>query len=818
MASEPPKEPSARIVPVDIVTEVKDSYLDYAMSVIVARALPDVRDGLKPVHRRILYAMHQLGLNPTSRFRKSALVVGEVLGKYHPHGDAACYDALARMAQNFSLRYPLIAGQGNFGSVDGDPPAAMRYTEVKMAPIASELLHDIDKKTVTFVPNYDDSRVEPTVLPSAIPNLLLNGTLGIAVGMATKMPPHNLGEIVDALNHLIDNEGATGDDLMRFIKGPDFPTAGVVYNTEDIKHAYASGRGGVVVRGEAEIVEGKTGQSEIIITSIPYQVNKANLIIQIADLVREKKIEGIRDVRDESTTLGDTRVLIELKTGAYPQKILNALYKHTELETSFHYNMLALVDGVPKLLSLKSILEEFISFRQEIVTKRTRFDLDEALARAHILEGLKKALDHIDAVIKTIKRSKDAGAAETNLMKEFTFTERQAKAILEMKLQRLAGLERQKVEDELKEKQKLIAALRTLLGDRRKILGVVKREFADLKDRFGDKRRTKVVSQAVADVSPEDLVPEKENVLVITKGGYVKRTDPGEYRAQRRGGVGVVDVDIKEEDFVNIFFTASTHSDLLFFTDRGKVYQVKMYELPEGKRATRGKSLMNFLPLSSEERVTSVLPVPKGKKGTPLSIMMVTKRGVAKKLALGELSDVRRSGIVAISLGAGDELYAALLVGRGDQVILATRQGQAIRFKESDIREMGRTARGVRGIKLKKKGDEVVGVGVALGADQTGAYLVVSEKGFGKRTLLKEYKIQHRGGSGIKTTAVTGKTGALIGATVVLAEATELIAISKQGQVIRTSLASIPILGRVTQGVRVMRLRVGDSLASFTSL
>lgn len=805
-----------KIVPISIVKEMRESYLDYAMSVIVSRALPDVRDGLKPVHRRILFSMNESGLTSSAKFRKSATVVGDVLGKYHPHGDAACYDAMVRLAQSFSMRYPLVLGQGNFGSIDGDSPAAMRYTEAKMSRLSNEILADIDKETVEFVPNYDGRFPEPTVLPSRLPNLLLNGTLGIAVGMATKIPPHHLGEVISALTHLADNPDATTEDLLEYVKGPDFPTGGLVFNEADIRHAYASGRGGVLTRGEAEIVEGKSGHFQIIITSIPYQVNKSELIIQMADLVRDKKLDGIKDIRDESTK--DIRIVIDLKGGTHPQKILNALYKHTPLETTFHYNMLALVDGVPKLLTLKGILEAFLEHRKEIVTRRTRFDLRKAEEREHILLGLKIALDHIDEIIKTIKKSKDTPEAHANLMKKFGLSEIQATAILEMRLQKLAGLERQKVEDELKEKQALIKELKAILADTKKVLKIVKDEFVEIGDKYKDERLTKVISTGVKEIKAEDLVPDKENVLVVTAGGYVKRTDPSEYRAQKRGGVGVIDLDMKEEDFVTIFLTANSHADLLFFTDKGKAYQIKMYDLPEGKRATRGKSLMNFLSLSADEKVTSVLALPKELKAVDkLSLMMVTKQGVAKRVAAKSFSDVRRSGIIAIKLSAGDELLSVVPVQKGDEVILASQSGQAIRFKESDIREMGRTAAGVRAMKLKKSDNLVGADAISKDLAGSGEFLVVMENGYGKKTKLKEYKVQKRGGSGIKTSQITTKTGKLM-ASRVIATQTEIVTISKNGQIIRTGLDGIPSLGRQTQGVRVMKLREGDKIASLTCL
>ncbi len=803
------------IIPIDIVKEMRDSYLDYSMSVIVGRALPDVRDGLKPVQRRILFSMHELGLTYSAKFRKSATVVGDVLGKYHPHGDSACYEAMVRLAQDFSLRYPLVAGQGNFGSIDGDSAAAMRYTEAKLSRLSAELLRDIEKETVDFSPNYDGTRQEPLVLPSVIPNLLLNGAMGIAVGMATKIPPHNLGELLDALIYMIDNPEATTEDLLQFVKGPDFPTGGIVYNQNDIRHAYSTGKGGVLVRGETEIVENKAGTFQIIIKSIPYQVNKAELIIKIADLVHEKRVEGIRDIRDESTR--DIRVVIDLKAGAQPQKVLNALYKHTELETVFHYNLLTLVEGVPRLLPLDGILEEFLKHRQVVITRRTKYDLRKAEERAHILEGLKKALDHIDEIIKLIKKSKDTPTAHANLMKTFKFSELQATAILEMRLQKLAGLERQKIEDELKEKLALIKELKAILADPKKVLAIIKDEFAQIKEKYADERRTKVVKGGVKEISVEDLVAEKEEVLVVTAGGYIKRTDPSEYKAQKRGGVGVIDVNMREEDFVTIFLTANTHDDLLFFTDKGKAYQIKMYDIPEGKRATRGKSVMNYLSLTAEEKITSVLALPKDLKTAKFSLMMLTRDGVAKKVSADSFKDVRRSGLIAIKLADNDELLAVRPVDKGDEVMMSSRSGQAIRFKENDIREMGRNAAGVRGMKLKK-GDMIIGAEVIKKDKAGGEYLVMSENGYGKKTKLKEYKTQKRGGSGIKTMSITKKTGPLVSVRVLAGEEEEVFAISKMGQVIRTPLAEISTLSRATQGVRIMKLREGDSLASLTCL
>ncbi len=815
----PEAKPAPRnsgIIPRSIVTEMRESYLDYAMSVITSRALPDVRDGLKPVHRRILYSMSEIGLTASAKTRKSATVVGDVLGKYHPHGDAAVYESMVKMTQDFSMRYPLIVGQGNWGSVDGDSAAAMRYTEAKMSRISSELLRDLEKETVDFRPNYDNTRREPIVLPSAVPNLLLNGTLGIAVGMATNIPPHNLGEVLDATVHLIENADAPTEDLLKYIKGPDFPTGGIIYSERDIQHAYSTGRGGILARGEAEIVENKSGIFQIIITSIPYRVVKADFIMTIADLVREKKIEGIKGLRDESTR--DIRVVIDLKQSAHPQKVLNFLYKHTQLEDTFHLNVVALVKGVPETLSLKSILENFIEHRIEVVKRRTKYDLKVAEAREHILLGLKVALDHIDEIIKLIKKSQDVEDAKQNLIKTFKFSILQAQAILDMRLQKLAGLERKKIEDELTTIILLIKELKELLGSSKKILGVIKNELLEIKAKYGDLRRTKVIKHGAKVLSDEDLIPDVESVLVLTQGGYVKRTAPDEYRRQKRGGVGVVDLDTKEEDFVTNLLSASTHSDILFFTDKGKAYQIKMYELPEGKRATKGKALVNFLSLSDDEKVTSVLPMPKESKlAAELSLMMVTKLGTAKKVKAASFHDVRRSGLIAITLEAGDSLMSVSFVSRGDDVSIVTSKGQSIRFKESDVREMGRGAYGVRGISLVK-GDSVISADVVKAGGKSARIMVISKNGYGKTTLASEYKTQKRGGSGILTMKVTDKTGPVISAKVITEEDSELVAMSKKSQVVRVELAEIPTLGRQTQGVRVMKLREGDSLASVVCL
>lgn len=1203
-----PNDSGESVIPVDVVSEMKESYLSYAMSVITSRALPDVRDGLKPVHRRILFAMNEMGLTFSSRFRKSATVVGDVLGKYHPHGDVAVYDTMVGMAQDFSFRYPLIVGQGNWGcfaedtkvrlldnrsltfgelvkenkegkrnytftvkegkiqvaliknprltrekaeimkvildsgeeikctpnhkfllkngkyeeaqnlkpgaslmplytrlsqkgdyplsdmrgykmvlqpkenvwdfvhhlsddyniklgiytekkgkvrhhidfeklnnspenitrlewlehwnlhssltawrhkndpeyveklrkgrrdfwakeenlkrngellaernrenwqnpeyrkqmtetlrrvnieyvekhpevrkinsrrmtatlkkmwqkpeyqslmhekiikgnknhttnstgklkfdsickrlilegkeltrenyekfrsivypygratswdigvqkyyendsenlfsrlsvnhsvkkiiflreyedvydltiegthnfaldagvfvhnSIDGDSAAAMRYTEAKMSKISNELLRDLEKETVDFRPNYDQTRKEPVVLPSAVPSLLLNGTLGIAVGMATNIPPHNLGEVIQAAKYLIDNEDATTEDLMQFIKGPDFPTGGIAYGYKDMLHAYTNGRGGVVCRGEAEIMEQKGGSFQIIITSIPYRVNKANLIMSIAELVQEKRLEGIKALRDESAK--DIRIAIDLKSTAHPEKVLNYIYKNTQLESNFNFNMVALVDGVPQTLSLKSILAQFVLHRQDVVKRRTQFDLRKAEEREHILLGLKKALDKIDRVISIIRGSKDAAVAKEKLIKEFKFSDLQATAILEMKLAKLAGLERKAVMDELAEKQKFIAEMKSILASPKRMLKIISDELTEIGEKYSDERRTKIVKGGVKEINDEDLIPEKETVMVLSAGGYVKRTDPSEYRAQKRGGVGVMDLETKEEDFVTMLVFGSTHADLLFFTNLGKVYQMKMYDIPEGRRATRGKSIMNFLSLGGEEKVTSILAMPKNLDKSALSLMLVTKGGVAKKTQAGSFKDVRRSGIIAIRLEKGDSLVGAFLTDKGDEVMIATAEGQSIRFKESDIRQMGRSAGGVRGIKIGK-GDEVIGVDTIRKDNKEGFFLTMSENGFGKKTKLSEYKVQKRGGSGIKTAKVTGKTGKLIVGKVLSGNETEIIAMSKKGQVIRTALSDISALGRQTQGVTVMRLRSGDNIATLVCI
>lgn len=808
------------VEPQPIVEEMRKSYLDYAMSVIVSRALPDVRDGLKPVHRRILYAMWNLGLRSNAKFRKSATVVGEVLGKYHPHGDTAVYDSMVRMAQDFSLRYMLVRGQGNFGSMDGDGPAAMRYTEAKLSAIAEEMLFDLDKNTVDFVPNFDGSQKEPKVMPAKLPNLLMNGTMGIAVGMATNIPPHNLSELIKGIQHLIDNPDATVEELMQFVTGPDFPTGGIIYNKQDILQAYATGKGGIVMRGKAEIVENKLGAFQIVITEIPYQVNKATLVEKIADLVKLKKLDGIKDLRDESDREG-VRVVIDLKKEAYPKKILNALYKMTQLQETFHVNMLALIDGIqPKVLTLKMVLEEYIKHREEVVRRRTQYELDKARDRAHILEGLMIALHNIDAVIKTIRESKDREVAKTNLIKRFKLSDRQATAILEMRLANLANLERLKIENELKDKLKLIKELEAILKSQTKIRAIIKEEINGLLEKFGDERKTKVVEHAVGEFSVEDLVPNEEAVVVMTRDGYIKRVSPETFKVQGRGGKGVIGLTTKEEDMVEFMFTIMTHSDILFFTTKGRVFQLKGYDIPVASRTAKGSAIVNFLQLSSDEKVTSVLPLEKitDKK----FLFFATEQGLVKKVELHAFDNVRRSGLIAIKIKEDDSLIWAKPTSGNDQIQLITAKGQAIRFDEKDVRDMGRGAAGVHGIRIKK-GDAVVGMGVInTGKDKIKKYqiLTIMQNGFGKRTALNLYKLQGRGGSGIRTAKVTPKTGDLVNAFVLdgeLMNDRDLVVISEKGQVIRMAYKTVPSLGRDTQGVRLMRLKEGgDKVASVT--
>ena len=789
----------------EITKELKESYLDYAMSVIVGRALPDVRDGLKPVHRRILWAMWNSGVTHSAKYRKSANIVGEVMGNYHPHGDVALYDAVARMAQDYSLRYPLIDGQGNWGNIDGDPPAAMRYTECRLSKIAEELLSDIEKDTVDFIPNYDDSRKEPVVLPSKFPNLLINGSDGIAVGMATKIPPHNLTEIIDATVHLIANPKTTSEDLMEFIKGPDFPTGGVIYDRKAIVAAYASGRGAITARAKVDI-----GEKDIVITEIPYQINKSDLLIKMAELVNDKRIEGIRDIRDESDKDG-MRVVIELKQSAVPQKIMNQLWKHTELQKDFHLNMVALAEGIkPETMSIKDVIASFVEHRQQVISRRTKYDLERAKERAHILEGLSKALDNIDKVIDTIKKSADRDKAKENLMKKFKLTEVQSVAILEMRLQALAALERKKIEDELKEKRLLIKELTELLANPKKILGVVKDELEDVKKNFGDERRTKIVAGGLKEFSVEDLVPKEETIITMSGDGYIKRVPPTTFRSQHRGGKGLIGSSVGEEDILAYFLGANTHDDILFFTDRGRVFQTKVYEIPQGTRVSKGRAVHNFLELPSEEKISAIINYSNEEKGQEKSLFMATERGVVKKTDLKDFANIRRTGIIAIKLNEKDALKWVTLVGKGDEVIMATKEGKSIRFKESDTRAMGRSAAGVRGISLK--GGDIVNSFDIIREAEKAEFLVVMENGYGKRTPLSQYKVQRRGGSGIITAKITSKTGGVASSHVIIDEG-ELLAISKKGQVIKTKIKDIRKTGRAAQGVRIMALKSGDKLA-----
>lgn len=808
-----------QVKPREISLEMQESYIDYAMSVIVSRALPDVRDGLKPVHRRILYSMNEIGLSHAAKYRKSATVVGDVLGKYHPHGDVAVYDSMARMAQDFSLRYPLIDGQGNWGSID-DPGeyAAMRYTESRLSRVGEEMLKDIERDTVNFIDNYDGTRKEPTVLPSPFPQLLLNGALGIAVGMATNIPPHNLGEVVDALIHLIDNPKADTEDLFKFVKGPDFPTGGEIFDQKEIVAAYSQGKGPILTRAKAEVLEEdkKGGRPQIVVTEIPFQVQKSLLLEQIAKLVQEKKIEGIKDIRDESDKEG-LRIVIDLAKDAFPQKVLNQLYKYSDLQRTFHMNLLALVDGIqPRVLNLAEILNYFAEHRKVVVTRRTKYELEKAKERAHILEGLQRCLGNIDEVIKIIKNSADREDAKVKLMRRFRLSEIQANAILETKLAALAKLERKKIEDELKELQARIKELIAILASPQKIKEIVKKELRELKETFGDERRTKVHVQKVGEIAEEDLVPEEECVLTLTQGGYVKRIDPETYRLQKRGGKGIMGMKTVGEDIVEHFIICNTHDKLLFFTDSGKVFQTPVYEIPEGARVAKGRGLLNFLEISPQEKVLSLLPL--GKEDVALGtkyLAMVTKDGVVKRTALEEFKNVRRSGLIAINLKKGDSLRVVRKSTGEDDLILVTKKGISIRFKEKQVRDMGRQASGIRGIRIKK-GDEVVGMDVvrSFKEKEENYLLVVMDNGYGKRTNVKEYRLQGRGGSGIKTAKTTPKTGDLIAAQILTGKEEDLIVISKKAQVIRTPVAMIPKLSRATQGVRIMRLEEGDKVAS----
>ncbi|MCL5112868.1 MAG: DNA gyrase subunit A [Patescibacteria group bacterium] len=789
---------------------MEDNYLRYSMSVIVSRALPDVRDGLKPVHRRILFAMNQEGLRSSARHRKSANVVGSVMGNYHPHGDAAIYDAMVRMAQPWNMRYPLINGQGNFGSMDGDPPAAMRYTEAKMRKVAEELLFDIDKDTVDFMDNYDGRSQEPVVLPAKLPNLLLNGQLGIAVGMATNIPPHNLTEVVDATVYQIDNPDASLDDLLNFIKGPDFPTGGLIYGKESIRIAYATGRGGIVNRGVGEVEEKANGKKRIVITEIPYSVNKESLIVKIADLVRDKKLIGIRDIRDESSR-GDVKIVIDLKKDTYPNKLLNQLYKLTPLQTTFHFNMLALIDGIqPKVLGLQDIIKEHIKHRQNVVRRRTEFELKKAHNRAHILEGLKIALDNIDEVITIIKKSSDYDSALNNLINKFKLTEIQGQAILAMQLRRLTGLDRKEIEDELQQLLKLIKELEAILADEHEILKIIKTEMLELKKTFGDDRRTKIVNSELNKLNDEDLIADEQVVVTLTTANYIKRSSISEYRRQGRGGKGKRGMITRDEDVIENVLYASTHDYLLFFTNKGRVFRIKTYEIPSSSLNAKGMALVNLLQLQPEETVSSVINV-NNKDNSSSNLIMCTVRGVIKKTPFEQYKNVRNSGLNAINLDDGDELKWIRQTNGQNEIIISTSKGQAIRFNEANVRPMGRVSRGVRGIRLRSD-DHVIGMDVVK---EDSSIFVISKYGYGKRTKINQFITHARGGVGIRSAIVNPKTGDLIGVKTLGDYATqEIIIISKLGQTIRLGIKDIPSLSRATQGVRVMRLNNSDEVVS----
>lgn len=801
-----------KIQPTSIVDEMQRSYLDYAMSVIVSRALPDVKDGLKPVQRRIIYAMHQQNLHHTSRYQKSAAVVGEVLKNFHPHGDAPVYEALVRMAQNFSLRYMLIDGQGNFGSIDGDSPAAMRYTEARLSPISDELLRDINKNTVNFADNYSGTTKEPILLPSVIPNLLLNGASGIAVGMATQIPPHNLGEVCDALIHMIEHPEATVEDLMQFIKGPDFPTGASIYDGQEITAAYATGKGRVVMRAKAEIDEDAKGKIQIIVSELPYQVNKATLIARIAELVKDKKLEGISDLRDESDRKQMVRIVFDLKRDAKPQSLLNNLYKSTAMQSVFNVNLVALSDGVPHLLTLKQILTEFIHHRQTIVRKRSEFELSEAKAREHILKGLKIAVDHIDQVIETIKKSKDADSAKQNLMVKFKLTEIQAIAILDMQLRKLAALERQRIEEELKMVRETIAYLEDLLAHPEKILKVIKEELNKIKEKYGDDRKTRVYKQKVGSFSEEDLVQNEVTIVTITEGGYIKRQSPHSFRTQQRGGKGVMGISTKETDAVSHIFYTQTHDSILFFTDKGRVFQIKVWEIPETQRAAKGQAIVNLINIEGGEKVTAVLTTRAQREASKF-FFMGTKKGTVKKTALLEYANIRKNGLVAIKLEEGDELGWVCTTNGEADVIIVSQKGKSIRFAEKQVKPTHRDTSGVRGIKLGRD-DEVVSINILGKVEEE--LLVITENGLGKKTSTAAWNRQGRGGQGVKAAQITPKTGSIVTACLLDKGMDTLVLTSTKGQLIKMDLKEVPTLQRQTQGVILMRVRTGEKVAAAT--
>ena len=790
---------------------MEDSFLRYSMSVIIDRALPDVRDGMKPVHRRILYAMGEMGVRPGSAHKKSARIVGDVIGKYHPHGDSSVYDAMVRLAQDWNMRYLLVDGQGNFGSMDGDPAAAMRYTEARLGRAGDVMLADLDKDTVDFRPNYDGSESEPSVLPAKLPNLLLNGQMGIAVGMATSIPTHNLGEVVDATVELIDNPEAKLEDLMKHLKGPDFPTGAVVYGGAPMIQAYRTGRGSVTMRAVADIVETKRGRHQIVISEIPYGVNKASMIEKIAELVKEKKITSIADLRDESAR-GNVRVVIDLKKDAYPKKVLNQLYKLTPLQSNFHYNMLALVNGgiQPRVLGLREILDEFVKHRQVVVRRRTEFELKKAKARAHILEGLKIALDHIDEVIATIRASQTTEIAENALREKFGLSEIQAKAILAMQLRRLTGLEREAIEEELAALLKLIGELEAILADEKEILRIIKEELLEMKEKYGDERRSKIINHELGKFSDEELIPEEESVILLTSENYIKRTLMTDYRRQNRGGKGKRGMTTKEKDIIDQLVPTSTHDWLLFFTNRGRVFRLKAYEVPAASLQAKGVAAVNLLNLQPEEKITSIIKLEQNSSSDDY-LFMATTKGTVKKTSLSDFANIRTNGLNAINLDEGDELRWIQKTNGENDVIISTSAGQAVRFNEKDVRAMGRAARGVRGVRLRPN-DVVVGMDVATDSDQK--LLVISANGYGKATKVSNFEIKHRGGIGVKAAVVTAKTGPIVSVQTLPKEITDALMISIGGQTIRVQIKDIPTLGRTTQGVRIMKLSDGDSVAS----
>jgi len=795
-----------KIIQRNIETEMKTSYIDYAMSVIVSRALPDVRDGLKPVHRRILYAMHEDGITSDKPYRKCANTVGSVLGRYHPHGDSSVYDAMVRMAQDFSLRYPLIDGHGNFGSIDGDGAAAMRYTEARMAKIAETMLTDIEKNTVDFMPNYDDRLQEPTVLPAKIPTLLINGSSGIAVGMATNIPPHNLTEVINGIIKIIDEDDVTDEELMSIIKGPDFPTEGVILGHEGIRQAYTTGRGKITVRAEAEIEEMSGNKQRIIVTSLPYQVNKAKLVENIAGLARDKKIEGISDLRDESDRIDKVRIVIELKRDANAQVVLNQLYKYTQMQDTFGAILLALVNGEPKILTLRQCLDHYIDHRKDVILRRTQFELDKALARAHILEGLKIALDNIDEVINIIRSSYDD--AKERLMERFGLTDIQAQAILDMRLKTLSGLQREKIEDEYNELMKLIAYLKEILNSERLVFDIIKKELREIKEKFGDERKTKIVA-AEGEFNMEDLIKDEQTVVALTHFGYIKRMPIDTYKSQRRGGKGITGIATREEDFVKQIFTASTHDTILFFSNKGKLYRLRGYEIPEAGRTAKGTAIVNLLRLDNGEKISAVIPLSNFAEGKYL--LMATKNGLIKKTALSEYNSARKTGLLAITLKEDDELIDVRLTDGEDNVVLVTSKGMSITFDEKDVRPVGRSAQGVIGIRLDKD-DFVIGMESIIGG-KNATLLAITENGFGKRTELEEYRVQNRGGRGVITYKITPKTGNIVGIRIANGDE-DVMLITDKGTIIRLKVQEISILGRSTQGVTLMRTNDGGKVVS----